>query len=242
MGWHHMTVIRSFDHLFKCSSSTCDELGWGGKRCGASANEAAGWQCTMDANLAEAKDLCESVGARLCTAPELAARAGSGSGCSLNSHYIWSQSETLGDLVCSDGDAITVHGNGNAGNDAVCRSGSERAAGVRCCADEDETKCTRPIRNAHVIMSTFVDGAQISRKVAEQPVASCEQDASCQSFLATVGANTDGSGYFPLPLYGLRLFHGNFTEVSSFAPQPFHDENSRWLKISKGLDGVDITW
>ena len=246
-GWHHVTVSRIFDHLLTCSSRKCEELGWS-NYCGESDNEAAGWQCTMEATQAEAASICEGAGARLCTGQELAAGAGQGSGCSLDSRTIWSQSQDLGDLNCSDGDAIIVPGNGNRANPgnavgrAACRSKLEHAAGVRCCADNNRQRCDKPTPSSKSVTTTFVDGLQVAREVRMQTA--CELDDSCQTRLVAVGSSEDGTRYFRLPISRLRLSPGirNSTEFDAFSPLPFHAENSRWLEISTGLDGVDMTW
>ena len=54
---------------------------------------------------------------------------------------------------------------------------------------------------------------------------------------------------FPLPIHRLRLFPGlvspNTTRTltsDAVAPLPYHGENSRWVEISRGANGVDITW
>jgi hypothetical protein len=34
----------------------------------------------------------------------------------------------------------------------------------------------------------------------------------------------------------------NITVVDTFTPLTYHAENSRWVEISRGLDGVEIRW
>ena len=46
-------------------------------------------QCTSDATLAEATDVCAAVDARLCTVEELAASCGANTGCSHNTDLLW---------------------------------------------------------------------------------------------------------------------------------------------------------
>eukprot|EP01065_Artemidia_motanka_P025012 TRINITY_DN29917_c0_g1_i1.p1 TRINITY_DN29917_c0_g1~~TRINITY_DN29917_c0_g1_i1.p1 ORF type:complete len:1561 (+),score=347.35 TRINITY_DN29917_c0_g1_i1:508-4683(+) len=64
-------------------------------------NPSAGWACTKG-TWAEARALCESQGARLCTGDELRRGCSSGTGCGFDTEMVWSADEG-----CSDGVAPT---------------------------------------------------------------------------------------------------------------------------------------
>ena len=87
--------------------------------------------------------------------------------------------------------------------------------------------------------TAFVDGVQVAQ--SERSL----QMPSVATFLS-VGAETEPS--FPFAIHQLRLHSGivspNGTNpvTNSFVPLPYHAENSRWVEISRGLDGLDVTW
>ena len=91
--------------------------------------------------------------------------------------------------------------------------------------------------------TVFVDGVQMAQ--SERPLYMCGGVPCPTSFLA-VGAGTGLP--FPFQIHRLLLYSGlvspNTTSsvANSFALLPFHADNSRWVEISRGLDGVDITW
>ena len=100
------------------------------------------------------------------------------------------------------------------------------------------------LRADDVIRRTvFVDGVQMAQ--SERPLEMCGGVSCPASFLA-VGAGTGLP--FPFQIHRLLLYSGlvspNTTSsvANSFALLPFHAENSRWVEISRGLDGLDITW
>lgn len=120
------------------SLKSCSQLGWplasGSNVCGESDD---GWSCNKDATYQEAADTCDQQGARLCTEEELMwDNAGRGTGCGLNSKWVWSNTH------CTTS-------NGSKGRVAIqwsqinfkCRpldysgSSSGTNVGVRCCAD-----------------------------------------------------------------------------------------------------------
>ena len=49
----------------------------------------AGWPCTRDKTFAEAKAICQAVGARLCTATELRSGCTAGTGCQFDFELVW---------------------------------------------------------------------------------------------------------------------------------------------------------
>lgn len=77
--------------------------------------------------LADAEALCSDIGTRLCTYQEITARQAQGSGCGLDSRYVWTSS------TCGDGMNIMSHG--GKGDDPLCKAPKEMSNGVRCCAE-----------------------------------------------------------------------------------------------------------
>ena len=75
----------------RCCSDVKLSLDWGAPRPGCSiwGESDAGWPCTRDKTFAEAEAICQSVGARLCTATELADGCTAGTGCQFDFELIW---------------------------------------------------------------------------------------------------------------------------------------------------------
>ena len=76
----------------RCCSNVKLSPAWGSLKPGCSVWGAsnAGWGgCARDKTFAEAEAICQSVGARLCTAAELAAGCTAGTGCHFNFELIW---------------------------------------------------------------------------------------------------------------------------------------------------------
>eukprot|EP00662_Eupelagonemidae_sp_cell21_P014063 gene14063-biopygen38763 len=93
-----------------------------------------GWACVQNAGLAGARGTCEGVGARLCSAAEVALAA-MGTGCGHDARYVWTAT------TCDNGH-LRVKGN-NAG-DTQCALDGDTAA-VRCCADQYAAPTESPI-------------------------------------------------------------------------------------------------
>jgi hypothetical protein len=93
----------------------------------------------------------------------------------------------------------------------------------------------------------LVDGV-LAASVRETP--SLCGVGGCPTQFFTVGGLSDGSGPFPLPIHDLRLYSGvlppadasGSAQMVRFAPLRFHEENSRWVELSRGADAVQITW
>ena len=71
-------------------------------------------------------------------------------------------------------------------------------------------------------------------------------DSTVASVLS-VGASPTGTSAFPLHIFRLRIFAGlvdcNLTQSALFdSSPPFHGENSQWFYMSRGDDGVDMSW
>ena len=80
-----------------------------------------------------ATNVCQSVGARLCSSIELEAGEGQGTGCGHDNLLIWSRSTRLHDLRCAATERVVVSGNG--GLAPQCQANTGTVAAVRCCAD-----------------------------------------------------------------------------------------------------------
>ena len=91
--------------------------------------------------------------------------------------------------------------------------------------------------------TVFVDGVETAN-ISTAYHDTCG-DAPCAYNFLSVGSQPGGSSPFPLRVWRLRLFKGLIApdlQQDHFIPLPFHSANSRWVEISRGLDGVDITW
>ena len=75
----------------RCCSDVKLSLAWRPRRSGCSVWGAsnAGWPCTRDKTFAEAKAICQAVGARLCTATELRSGCTAGTGCQFDFELVW---------------------------------------------------------------------------------------------------------------------------------------------------------
>eukprot|EP01051_Picozoa_sp_SAG22_P018784 SAG22_NODE_3266_length_1820_cov_4.939570_1_plen_380_part_00 len=96
----------------------------------------------------------------------------------------------------------------------------------------------------------FVDGIEDSGQHTPIGVPFCGDDGACAGVASAVGSAADGTGPFPpeLHVFRLRLHPGIFdpntttADDNRFDPLEYHNENTRWVKISRGLDGVDLEW
>ena len=92
------------------------------------------------------------------------------------------------------------------------------------------------------LRKVFVDGAQMMQTDWAHKL--CD-GTPCPARFMSVGA--DAGTPLQLAVHRLRLYPGlvdpNATDpTGTLFPLPYHAENSRWVEISRGLDGVDITW
>ena len=115
---------------------TCADLGWPSEADHGLADVCAesddGFECTSNVAHAAAEQTCAMAGARLCSADELFAGAGMGTGCSHDYRAVWSSSTEMEGLSCQWNEAITIfQGEGTCTN--VADDFSDAA--VRCCAD-----------------------------------------------------------------------------------------------------------
>jgi prepilin-type N-terminal cleavage/methylation domain-containing protein len=128
------------------SENSCSELNWHAvherdvhdllfQSCGES--DASGLSCNAGVTWFEAKDLCEGVGARLCTIEELENDITQGTGCSFDNKMNWSMSACDGDMYIGKGaDSNGQHHCQQDLNDTVARGGQHGGTiAVRCCAD-----------------------------------------------------------------------------------------------------------
>ena len=127
-----------------CSERTCDQLEWGGSSvfgtegvCGAS-NQPPLYNCSGAVSYIAARDFCQSVGARLCTANELLGDEARSTGCAYDSELVWSSTQ------CNNGNGayFVVYGSSAYGKgNTECVEGASGSGSVdlhvaRCCADE----------------------------------------------------------------------------------------------------------
>jgi hypothetical protein len=126
------------------SKASCGDLGWGGggggeRVCGQSIfkTDANPQGCVTtegqtDDGFAAALEVCEGVGARLCTAAELTAGEARGTGCGHDARRVYSSTP------CAGG-AVAVLGNGS--GEPSCQTDLGAELGVRCCADAAPQPC-----------------------------------------------------------------------------------------------------
>jgi len=108
--------------------------------CGAS-DEAPLVGCSGQVPHAEARELCQSIGARLCTAEELLGDEARDTGCNYNTALTWTH-----DSGCGGDGHEAVYGSSLMGNASHCLNGvslsGKTTAATRCCADVHH--CTDP--------------------------------------------------------------------------------------------------
>lgn len=155
---------------------TCSQLGWIADTCGEGGecqgdqqgtslpdvcgeSDASGLTCVNSVNQAEAQEMCEAIGARLCTAEELYTYGeSSGTGCMHDRRLIWSSSSSLAaeNLNCGPYEKVVVTGGmynaGQPGLAPTCMNVRESGAALRCCAD---TVCNRPDSTLRAIATSI---------------------------------------------------------------------------------------
>ena len=99
------------------SAKSCAELGWpyrwgNAEVCGES--DRGDWACTSSVPFAAAEAVCADLGARLCTALELAANVARGTGCQFDRRFVWA-----GDASCPPGEALLAPGR-SSDSDPAC--------------------------------------------------------------------------------------------------------------------------
>ena len=123
------------------SCSTCTDLGWRltGDSDTVCAESDDGFACTTGIVFSEAEETCMLAGARLCTADELIAREGQGTGCGHDNRLVWSSSVSAasgGATACSPAERLAVMGNYRGrDHDVSCVDVQEATPALRCCAD-----------------------------------------------------------------------------------------------------------
>ena len=92
----------------------------------------------------------------------------------------------------------------------------------------------------------FIDGEET--ELLQLPLSMCEEGLCPMNFFA-IGAQSDGTAPFPLPLHRLRIIEGAFspTDLDAVGVQTgdllrYQPENSRSVKLSRGTDALEITW
>eukprot|EP00615_Pteridomonas_danica_P019331 CAMPEP_0114387328 /NCGR_PEP_ID=MMETSP0102-20121206/7186_1 /TAXON_ID=38822 ORGANISM="Pteridomonas danica, Strain PT" /NCGR_SAMPLE_ID=MMETSP0102 /ASSEMBLY_ACC=CAM_ASM_000212 /LENGTH=1469 /DNA_ID=CAMNT_0001544393 /DNA_START=38 /DNA_END=4443 /DNA_ORIENTATION=+ len=131
------TLDRNID---TCSRSSCTELGWTNAEsfgetytCGESQVTTDGECVDMETSWAEARDICQLIGARLCSYSEIVNEEPKNTGCNLNDELVWSAT------TCGSTGLYAIYGDGDV-TDAVCVEGAyddttSTTHYVRCCAD-----------------------------------------------------------------------------------------------------------
>jgi hypothetical protein len=102
-----------------------------------------------------------------------------------------------------------------------------------------------PQREQRAILIDGVAAASMSKMPSR-----CGVESSCPVVFFAVGGLPDRSVPFPLPIHNLRLYSGVVNPADESESMPverlaalrFHKENSRWVKLSRGADAMDITW
>lgn len=171
------------------SASTCGELGWNATQygaptvCGESEIVPAGggtFECTGTVPWEQAKAACEVVGARLCTADEMAADETRGTGCGYDDDRLWTAT------LC-EGGALTQAGSTKhlGKHPAQCTNLSAPGVVTRCCADTSIP--TSGMACVTTLAETCDDGDPCTAD-------SCDPKTGCKSVIVAGGACEDGDG------------------------------------------------
>jgi uncharacterized surface protein with fasciclin (FAS1) repeats len=141
------------DQAVQCQ--TCSDLSWPAgigafnTVCGESDD---GFACTQSEVHSEAELTCHTAGGRLCTADELIAEVGRGTGCGHDSHMVWSSSDsfTLNGVTttCQNFEKVVVRGTANTATPPTCQNIQQSGAATRCCAD---TVCSTTPTNPNIV-------------------------------------------------------------------------------------------
>ena len=146
--------------------NTCADLGWPVGNHGAGDADTVcgesddGFSCTTAIVFSEAEQTCMLAGARLCTADELIAKEGQGTGCGHDNRLVWSSSSSAtvnGETTaCSAVERLAVLGNfrGRA-SDLRCVDVQEASPALRCCADTVCQSATVQQPETHTLFETL---------------------------------------------------------------------------------------
>jgi len=134
---HPPTPVPSVVSL--CSETTCEVLGWTnapsyGSPTVCGETEAMTGTCPELQSWDDAKVLCQTAGARLCSSAELELDEARGTGCNYDSQLVWSATSCGADNGKSFEVAYGATLGGSANGQCVNRQNATVAA-VRCCAD-----------------------------------------------------------------------------------------------------------
>ena len=148
------------------SVSSCADLGWAnaaeyGDEAVCSESD-TGLGCSGLLTWPEAAEFCETAGARLCTAAEIKNKNTYGSGCDLDSKFIWSNTDC-------DGGFITMTGRGTS---PFCVSGNEEKY-TRCCADQTDKTNIIPVPVKTLSLTTIEMDAVSSNLPQTRKAAAC---------------------------------------------------------------------
>jgi hypothetical protein len=135
----------------------------------------------------DAKEVCASTGARICTAPEMESGFTRGTGCSLDTKLIWTQTPCAeNEQFCAAGKTIRI-GRGNEANGDIMPVGrtmpTKEVFGVRCCADRVAAPSAPPTepRLSGLSARPCVQLARDSRDWGQAFVYRAGQSAVCAS-------------------------------------------------------------
>jgi len=135
----------------------------------------------------DAEEVCASTGARICTAPEMESGFTRGTGCSLDTKLIWTQTPCAeNEQFCAEGKTIRI-GRGNEANGDIMPAGRTMSTkgifGVRCCADKVAAPSPPPTepRLSGLSAKPCVQLARDSRDWGQAFVYRADQSAVCAS-------------------------------------------------------------
>lgn len=190
----------------KSSTKSCTDLGWklrfgNSKVCGES-NDGLGSCAESDTVHSDAALYCERAGSRLCTMNELNLDAARGTGCDLDSNYVWTADECYVDgspevgRWMSSGSSVPT---GGSSKKPLCSSVFASKARVRCCADvirsdPNNDSFATPLHQPSVVSiwdDSYGDVHAGEREFVEPPAVSTTKSAP------TMGYSTS-SNMFPL--------------------------------------------
>jgi len=147
-----------------CSDKTCDELGWtnadafGHSEVCAQSEIGANGTCSGELGFEDARAFCQSNGARLCEAYELALDDARDTGCQYNDQVVWSGTPCANNqrsyyVLYGSTDGDRMHGNlpGTFGRQCKTAIGDgAESYRVRCCADVGGLACSPSQAPTHI--------------------------------------------------------------------------------------------
>ena len=218
-----MLVFVSYEDLNESyRNSACPRMSG---RCATSAQSKIEGECSGTVSFYSAEALCDSQGARLCSADELMADESHGSGCNYDFEWVWSSTPCDLDCVVGSSSSGSEAGVGrqavlgfsgsapaNANQPKCLDPANSKETVVRCCADACTPGEDEFVKPAPRATDKDTDEACNAEKTGR---CKCDQgfDANtCQGLGSAVGQQLAGS----TSCHVVNCGHGGLTELPKF--------------------------